>query len=93
MGSFRENKIKSAKYTHDLTVKSEKPFSKGDIRIVFDGKIPQWVYDYTDTDDSSLNASNSLQTYGFNYMCEGIYAGFHANNSNNVTASYNFVIK
>lgn len=93
LGSFRENNIRAAKYTHDLTVKSEKPFSKGDIRIVFDGKVPQWVYNYTDKDDSILNDSNSLQTYGFNYMCDGIYAGFHANNSNNVTASYNFVIK
>ena len=37
--------------------------------------------------------SNNQKTYGFNYMCEGIYAGFHANNSNNITASYNFVIK
>ena len=93
LGAFRENKIKAAKYTHDLTVKSEKPFSKGDIQIVFDGKIPQWVFHYSDTDDSTLSDSNSLQTYGFKYMCEGIYAGFHANNTNNITARYNFKIK
>ena len=93
LGEFRQNNIKAAKYTHDITVKSEKPFSKGDLNIVFDGTIPQWVYEYSDLDDSVLTESNQLHTYGFNYMCEGIYAGFHANNTNNVTASYNFVIK
>ena len=93
LGEFRQNNIKAAKYTHDITVKSEKPFSKGDLNIVFDGTIPQWVYEYSDSDDSVLTESNQLHTYGFNYMCEGIYAGFHANNTNNVTASYNFVIK
>lgn len=93
LGEFRQNSIKAAKYTHDITVKSEKPFSKGDLNIVFDGIIPQWVYEYSDSDDSVLEESNKLHTYGFNYMCEGIYAGFHANNTNNVTASYNFVIK
>ena len=93
LGSVRKDNIKVSKYTHDITVKSDKPFSKGDICIAFDGKIPQWIYDYTDTDDSILDESNNQKTYGFNYMCEGIYAGFHANNSNNITASYNFVIK
>lgn len=93
LGSVRKNNIKASKYTHDITVKSDKPFSKGDICIAFDGKIPQWIYDYTDTDDSILDESNKQKTYGFNYMCEGIHAGFHANNSNNITASYNFVIK
>lgn len=93
LGSVRKDNIKISKYTHDITVKSDKPFSKGDICIAFDGKIPQWIYDYTDTDDSILDESNNQKTYGFNYMCEGIYAGFHANNSNNITASYNFVIK
>ena len=71
---------------------SEKPFPKGEISVVFDGRIPQWVYDCTDLDDTVWKDANSGKTYGFSYMCEGIYAGFHANNSNNITAKYHFEI-
>lgn len=91
--SIRKNNIKASRYTHDLTVSSEKPFAKGSLSIGFDGRIPQWIYDCSDEDDSVLTESNSGKTYGLKYMCEGIYEGFHANNSNNSTFVYNFVIK
>lgn len=90
--SIRQNNIKSSKFTHNATLMSEKPFPKGEISVVFDGRIPQWVYDCTDLDDTVLKDANSGKTYGFSYMCEGIYAGFHANNSNNITAKYHFEI-
>ena len=92
-GTFREDFVKASPYTYDITVISEKPFGRGDFTIVFDGLVPDWVAECNDTDDSVLNAGNSLKTYGFRYMCEGIYAGFHANNTSNITAQYDFVIK
>lgn len=92
-GSFREDFVKASSYTQDITVISEKPFNKGNFTIVFDGVVPDWIYESTDMDDSILNAGNSIKTYGFRYMCEGIYAGYHANNTNNITAQYDFVIK
>ena len=92
-GTFREDLVKASPYTYDITVISEKPIGKGDFTIVFDGMVPDWVAESTDTDDSVLTAANSLKTYGFSYMCEGIYAGFHANNTSNITAQYDFVIK
>ena len=92
-GTFREDLAKASPYTYDITVISEKPFGRGDFTIVFDGLVPDWVAECNDTDDSVLNAGNSLKTYGFRYMCEGIYAGFHANNTSNITAQYDFVIK
>lgn len=92
-GRFRQNNIKAAKYSHDISVLSDKPFDRGAICIAFDGKVPQWVYECSDMDDSVLNDSNCSKTYGFQYMCEGIYAGFHSNNSKNITALYEFEIK
>lgn len=92
-GTFSEDLVKASPYTYDITVISEKPFGRGDFTIVFDGLVPDWVAECNDTDDSVLNAGNSLKTYGFRYMCEGIYAGFHANNTSNITAQYDFVIK
>lgn len=67
--------------------------AKGKLNIVFDGQVPQWIYDSSDTDDSDFGHDNGLSTYGFNYMCDGIYAGFHANGSNNVVAKFEFEIK
>ena len=92
-GSFRKNMVTASPYTHDITVISNKPFSKGIFSVVFDGNVPNWVYECSDPDDSTLNDSNCLKTYGFKYMCDGVYAGFHANNSSNVTARYDFEIK
>lgn len=92
-GSFREDLVKSSPYTHDITVIADKPFSKGNFTIVFDGIVPDWIYECSDSDDSILNNDNNLKTYGFSYICDGIHAGFHANNENNITAQYDFVIK
>ena len=72
---------------------SDKPFTKGTFTVVFDGAVPDWVNDCNDMDDSTLDSSNSHKTYGFKYMCEGIHAGFHANNTSNITARYDFEIK
>ena len=92
-GSFRKNMVAASPYTHDITVISDNPFAKGTFTVVFDGNVPNWVYECSDPDDSTLNESNSLKTYGFKYMCDGVYAGFHANNTSNITARYDFVIK
>lgn len=92
-GSFRKNMVTASPYTHDITVISDKPFTKGTFTVVFDGIVPDWVDDSNDMDDSTLDSSNSRKTYGFKYMCEGIHAGFHANNTSNITARYDFVIK
>lgn len=92
-GSFRKNMVSESPYTHDITVISDKPFTKGTFTVVFDGTVPGWVNDCHDMDDSILDSSNSHKTYGFKYMCEGIHAGFHANNSSNITARYDFEIK
>ena len=92
-GSFRKNMVTASPYTHDITVISNKPFAKGTFTVVFDGNVPNWVYECSDPDDSTLNDSNCLKTYGFKYMCDGVYAGFHANNTSNITARYDFVIK
>lgn len=92
-GSFRKNMVTASPYTHDITVISNKPFAKGSFTVVFDGNVPNWVYDCSDLDDSTLTDSNCRKTYGFRYMCDGIYAGFHANNTSNITARYDFEIK
>lgn len=91
-GTFRKDLVAASPYTHDITVLSQKPFSNGEFTIVFDGNVPEWVYESTDLDDSVLSDGNCRKTYGFSYMCDGIYAGFHANNKSNITATYDFVI-
>lgn len=88
-----KNTVKESPYTHDFHVISDIMPAKGKLNIVFDGQVPQWIYDSSDTDDSDFGHDNGLSTYGFNYMCDGIYAGFHANGSNNVVAKFEFEIK
>lgn len=85
--------VKSSPYTYDFHVISDKMPAKGKLHIVFDGSVPQWVYDCSDMDDSDFGHGNDLATYGFKYMCDGIYAGFHTNGTNNIVAEFSFEIK
>ena len=91
-GEIVENTVSESPFTYNFTIQSEIKPAKGDLDIVLEGEVPTWVYESTDLDDSTFSGINAMQTYGFKYMCEGIYEGYHVGGASNITAFFHFNI-
>ncbi len=72
------NTIAKSPSTHNIILKTKSKVTKGEFELAIRSVVPQWVYNMTDNDDRTLDASHCHKTYGLKYMFDGINAAFNA---------------
>ena len=72
------NTSSQTKVTHNITLKTTGNISKGMLNVNLRCNTPQWAYDLTDMDDTSLTEENRMKTYGLKYIFDGITEAFIA---------------
>ncbi len=72
------NTVTSSPATHNISLMANNYVPKGNMTVALMCKTPQWVYEFTDEDDTELNENNCHKTYGLKYMFDGIQQAFTA---------------
>ena len=69
---------KNVRFKHRLTLKSEK-LKPGNLKVIVDGRIPEWVNAVNSTDDTNIKKDQAEQakTYGFKWIVDGVYRAFY----------------
>jgi len=72
---------KNPRFKYRLTLKSD-TLIKGDVKIIVDGRIPEWVNVVNSEDDVDIKRNvddEQAKTYQFKSIVEGVYSAFYPN--------------
>lgn len=81
MIDINRNELAKSPATHNFSLKTENYIPKGEIKVILQCLTPKWAYSMTDDDDTTLDDTNKMKTYGLKYLLDGVQQGITARNS------------